>query len=41
MGTSFAPTYATLTIGYFEVHICKLKWGKEFQEFVEKIGVDF
>ena len=37
MGTIFAPTYATLTMGYFEVHfynICELKWGKEFQEFI-------
>ena len=36
-GTIFAPTYATLTMGYFEFHfynICKLKWGKEFQEFI-------
>ena len=38
MGTIFAPTYATL-MGYFEVHfynICKLKWGKKFQEFILK-----
>ena len=37
MGPVFAPTYATLTMGYFEVHfynICELKWGKEFQEFI-------
>ena len=37
MGTIFAPTYATLTMGYFEIHfynICELKWGKEFQEFI-------
>ena len=37
MGTIFAPTYATLTMGYFEVHfynICELKWGKEFHEFI-------
>ena len=37
MGTIFAPTYATLTMGNFEVHcynICKLKWGIEFQEFI-------
>ena len=37
IGTIFAPTYATLTMGYFEVHfynICELKWGKEFQEFI-------
>ena len=29
MGTIFAPTYATLTMGYFEVHfyhICEVKW---------------
>ena len=29
--------YATLTMGYFEVHfynICELKWGKEFKEFI-------
>ena len=39
MGTIFAPRYATLTMGYFEVHfynICELKWGKEFQEFTLK-----
>ena len=39
MGTIFAPTYATLTMGYFEVqfyHICELKWGEEFQEFFSK-----
>ena len=37
MGTIFAPTCATLTLGYFEVHfcnICELKWGKEFKEFI-------
>ena len=37
IGTIFSPTYATLPIGYFEVHFynnCKLKWGKEFQEFI-------
>ena len=36
MGTIFAPTYATLTMGYFEVHSysCELKQGKEFQEFI-------
>ena len=37
MGTIFTPTYATLTMGYFEFHfynICELKWGKEFQEFI-------
>ena len=37
MGTVFAPTYGTLTMGYFEFHfynICELKWGKEFQEFI-------
>ena len=37
MGTIFAPTYVTLTMGYFEVrfyNICELKWGKEFQEFI-------
>ena len=37
MGTIFAPTYATLTMGYFEVHfynICGLKWRKEFQAII-------
>ena len=37
MGTIFAPTYATLTMGYLEVHFyntCELKWGKEFQELI-------
>ena len=37
MGTFFAPTCATLTMGYFEVYfsnICELKWRKEFQEFI-------
>ena len=36
-GTILAPTYATLTMGYFEFHfynICELGWGKEFQEFI-------
>ena len=36
-GTIFAPTYATLTMGSFEVHfynISKLKWGKEFKKFI-------
>ena len=31
VGSIFTPTYATLTMGYFEVHfynICGLKWGK-------------
>ena len=33
MGTIFAPTHATLTMGYFEVHFyhnCEVKWEKEF-----------
>ena len=37
MGINFSLTYATLTMGYFEVHfysICELKRGKEFQEFI-------
>ena len=37
VGTIFTPTYATSTMGYFEVHfcnICELKWGKEVQEFI-------
>ena len=37
MGTIFAPTYATLIMGYFEVHfykICELKCVKEFQELI-------
>ena len=37
MGTMFAPTYPTSSVGYFEVHfynIWKLKWGGEFQEFI-------
>ena len=36
MGTTFAPTYATLIMEHFEFHfyICELKWGKEFQEFI-------
>ena len=36
MGTIFAPTYATLTMGYFEFYfyICEPKWGEEFQEFI-------
>ena len=37
MGTIFAPTYVTLTMGYFEFHfynICELKLGKEFREFI-------
>ena len=42
--TIFAPTYATLTMGYFEVHfnnIWDLKWGKEFQEFILEIWSRF
>ena len=34
MGTIFATTYATLTMGYSEVHfynICEIKWGKNFK----------
>ena len=37
MGTIFATTYTTLTMGYFEFHfynIYELKWGKEFQKFI-------
>ena len=37
MGTTFTPKYATLTIEYFDIHfnnLCKLKWGREFQEFI-------
>ena len=44
MGTILAPTYATLAMGYFEVYfynICKFKWGKEFKNFSQKIGVAF
>ena len=36
MGTIFAPTYANLTMGYFEVHvydICEVKWERKFKEF--------
>ena len=32
MGTIFAPTYASLTMGYFEIkfyNICEVKWGME------------
>ena len=38
----FAPTYATLTMGYFEVQlydICEVKWGSEFKEFLIKIWI--
>lgn len=37
MATIFAPTYAALTIGYFDVHlydISKVKWGSKIKEFV-------
>ena len=37
MGTIFAPTFPTSTMGYFEVHfydMWKLKWGRVFQEFI-------
>ena len=37
LGIIFAPTYTTLTMGYFVAHfysICGLKWVKEFQEFI-------
>ena len=40
MGTIFAPAYATLTMGYFEVDFynnCELKWEKEYQECILKI----
>ena len=36
-GTIFSPIYATITMGYFEVHfynICELKWRKEFPELI-------
>ena len=36
-GTIFSPTYATITMWYFEVHfynIWELKWRKEFQELI-------
>ena len=37
MGTIFAPTYASLLMGYFEVYlydICGVKWGSEFKKFL-------
>ena len=37
MGTIFAPTYTTLTMGYSEVqlyHIQEAKWGRGFKEFL-------
>ena len=39
MGTIFAPTYATLTMGYLEIkfyQICELKWGKDTRDFIYK-----
>ena len=39
MSTILAPTYATLTTGFFDdyfYNICELKWGKEFQEFIQE-----
>ena len=40
MGTIFAPTYAPLTMEYFEIdfyNICELKGEKEFKECILKI----
>lgn len=37
--TIFVSTYATLPMGYFEIHICDIfefKWGKVFQEFMSE-----
>lgn len=39
MGTIFAPTYASLTMGYFELklyNICELKWGTNFSESLKE-----
>ena len=44
MDTIFLPKYATLTIGYFEVHLydtCEVKWGSEFEEFLIEYGSIF
>lgn len=44
MNTIFLPKYATLTIGYFEVHLydtCEVKWGSEFEEFLIEYGSIF
>ena len=40
MGTIFAPTYATLTMGYFEVHlygIYEVKLESGFKESSKKL----
>ena len=39
MGTIFAPTYASLTMGFFEIklyRICEIKWGNEFCNFLKE-----
>ena len=39
IGTDMAPTYATLTMGYYEKKlyaICKVKWGEEIGSEIEK-----
>ena len=39
MGTIFAPTYATLTMGFLELdfyRICENKWGTDFYQFIIK-----
>ena len=37
LGTIFAPTYADLTMGYFEVkfyNLCNEKWGEIVKNFI-------
>ena len=39
MGTIFAPTYTTLTMGFLEhdfYRICENKWGADFYQFIVK-----
>ena len=44
MGTIFAPTYATLSMGYFEIKlysVCTFKYGQLLAEISRKTGTDF
>ena len=39
MGTDMAPTYATLTMGYYELEfyeICQINWGGAFRKYIEE-----
>ena len=39
MGTIFAPTYATLSMGYFEIKlysVCSFKYGEHLAEYIKE-----